>query len=172
MSPRSSPARSRRRVSTENLISELASLDTDAARRKFLARNPSLVRSDIVKKLAPAVVDKIRTDAHAALRLAEAAILIARKLRRKEDIALALRAKANALFASDDNLGAVEHHDQAFKIYESLKIWKEAARTLSNSIQPLILLGEYDRAFAASERARQIFTQLGEERRLASLENN
>ena len=172
MSPRSSPTQPRRRVSTENLISELASLDTDAARRKFLARNRSLVRSDIVKKLAPAVVDKIRTDARAALRLAEAGVLIARKLRRKEDIALALRAKANALFASDDNLGAVEHHDQAFKIYESLKIWKEAARTLSNSIQPLILLGEYDRAFAASERARQIFTQLGEERRLASLDNN
>jgi len=90
----------------------------------------------------------------------------------RREIALALRAKANALFASDDNLGAVEHHDQAFKSTKRLKIWKEAARTLSNSIQPLILLGEYDRAFAASERARQIFTQLGEERRLASLDNN
>src|SRR5713226_5416757 len=172
MSPRSSLTYPRRRISAENLIRELGSLETDAARRKFLAHNRSLVRSHIVKLLAPAVVDQIRTDAHAALRLAEAALLIARKLRRKGDIALALRAKANALFASDDNLGAVEHHDQAFKIYESLKIWKEAARTLSNSIQPLILLGEYDRAFAASERARQIFTELGEERRLASLDNN
>src|SRR5258706_6506225 len=104
MSPRSSVTHPRPRVSTENLISELASLDTDAARRKFLGRNRSPVRSDIVKKLAPAVVDKIRTDARAALRLAETAVLIARKLRRKEDIALALRAKANALFASDDNL--------------------------------------------------------------------
>jgi CHAT domain-containing protein len=36
----------------------------------------------------------------------------------------------------------------------------------------LILLGEYDRAFALSERAREIFVRLGEERRLASLENN
>jgi len=172
MSPRSSLTYPRRRISAENLIRELGSLETDAARRKFLAHNRSLVRSHIVKLLAPAVVDQIRTDAHAALRLAEAALLIARKLRRKGDIALALRAKANALFASDDNLGAVEHHDQAFKIYESLKIWKEAARTLSNSVQPLILLGEYDRAFTASERARHIFTQLGEERRLASLDNN
>src|SRR6266436_2870470 len=172
MSPLGSLTSPRRRISVENLIGELESLETDAARRKFLARNRSLLRSDVVKQLAPAVVDALRTDAHAALRLAEATVLIAHKLRRKEDLALALRAKANALYASRDNLGAVEHHDQAFKIYESLKIWKEAARTLSNSIQPLILLGEYDRAFAASERARQIFTELGEERRLASLDNN
>src|SRR6267378_6912634 len=160
------------KMSEAELVSELGALQDEAARRKFLARNRSLVRSDIVKKLAPAVVDKIRTDARAALCVAETAVLIARRLRRKEEIALALRAKANALFASDDNLGAVEHHDQAFKIYEALKIWREAARTLNNSIQPLILLGEYDRAFAASEQARQIFTQLGEERRLASLDNN
>src|SRR5712672_1180132 len=164
------PARSR--AATEKLIAKLASLASDAARRTFLARNGSVIRPEVVQQLAPVVVDAIRTNAHAALRIAEATVLMARKLRRKEDLALALRAKGNALFACDDNLGAVKHHDQAFKIYQSLENWKEAARTLSNSIQPLILLGKYDRAFAASERARKIFTQLGEERRLASLENN
>ena len=172
MSARSSLTYPRRGTSVENLIGELGSLETDAARRKFLARHPSLLRSDIVKQLAPAVVDKIRTDVRAALRLAEATVLIARKLRGKEGLALALRAKANALFACRENLAAVEHHERAFKIYESLKLSKEAARTLSNSIQPLILLGQYDRAFTASERAREIFTQLGDERRLASLDNN
>jgi len=97
-----------------------------------------------------------------ALFLAEGTLLIARKLRRKEEIALAMRAKANALYASGDNHGAVQHHEDAFKLYEALGIPKEAARTLSNSIQPLILLGEYDRALAASERAREIFTRIGE----------
>src|SRR5437660_7585147 len=160
------------KVSEAELVSELGALQDEAGRRKFLTGHKSLLRSEVVKRLAPLVVEKIRVDAKQALLLSEGTLLIARRLRRQEEIALALRAKANALFASDDNLGAVEHHDQAFKIYEALKIWKEAARTLSNSIQPLILLGEYDRAFAASERARQIFTQLGEERRLASLDNN
>jgi CHAT domain-containing protein len=160
------------KVSEAELASELGALQEETARRKFLARHKSLLHSEVVKRLAPLVVERIRVDAKQALLLAEGTLLIARKLRRQEEIALALRAKANALFASDDNLGAVEHHDQAFKIYEALKIWKEAARTMSNSIQPLILLGEYDRAFAASERAREIFTQLGEERRLASLDNN
>src|SRR6267142_161047 len=161
-----------RKVSEAGLVSELGALQDEPARRKFLARHKSLLRSEVVARLAPLVVEKIRVDAKQALLLSEGTLLIARRLRRKEEIALALRAKANALFASDDNLGAVEHHDQAFKIYEALKIWREAARTLNNSIQPLVLLGEYDRAFAASEQARQIFTQLGEERRLASLDNN
>src|SRR5712675_549411 len=160
------------KVSEAELVSELGALQDEAARRKFLTGHKSLLRSEVVNRLAPLVVEKIRVDAKQALVLSEGTLLIARRLRRKEEIALALRAKANALFASDDNLGAVEHHDQAFKIYEALKIWREAARTLNNSIQPLILLGEYDRAFAASEQARQIFTQLGEERRLASLDNN
>jgi CHAT domain-containing protein/tetratricopeptide (TPR) repeat protein len=163
---------SRREVSEADLAIELGALQSDDARRQFLASNSSLVDSDVVQRLAPLVVERISVDAKQALHLAEGTLIIARRLRREEDLAMALRAKGNALFASDDNLGAVEHHDQAFKVYESLKLWKEAARTLSNSIQPLILLGEYDRAFAASERARQIFTELGEERRLASLDNN
>jgi CHAT domain-containing protein len=160
------------RAATQKLFGELSLLETDAARRKFLAHNRLLIRRDGVEQLAIAVVEAIRTDARAALRLADAGVLIAKKLRRKKELATALRAKGNALFACDDNLGAVKHHDQAFEIYESLKIWKEAARTLSNSIQPLILLGEYDRALKASQRAREIFTKLGEKRRLASLDNN
>src|SRR5467141_3048067 len=160
------------KVSEDELVSELGALPDGAARRKFLTGHKSLLRSEVVNRLAPLVVEKIRVDAKQALLLAEGTLLIARRLSRKEEIAVALRAKANALFASDDNLGAVEHHDQAFKIYEALKIWREAARTLNNSIQPLSLLGEYDRAFTASERARQIFTELGDERRLASLDNN
>jgi len=162
----------RRKASEAELVSELGALESDAARRKFLTRNKKLMRSEVVRRLAPLVVEKIRADAGLALRLAEGTLLIAQRLRRKEDVALALRAKANALYASGDNHGAVEHHAKACELYEALGIWKEAARTLSSSIQPLILLGEYDRAFAASQRAREIFTRLGEGRRLASLENN
>src|SRR6266853_4652403 len=164
--------RPRGNVPESELAVELGKLQDGVLRRQFLARNSSLVRSDVVWRLAPMVVDKIRVDAKEALFLAEGTLLIARKLRRKEEIALAMRAKANALYASGDNHGAVQHHEDAFKLYEALGIPKEAARTLSNSIQPLILLGEYDRALAASERAREIFTRIGETRRLASLDNN
>jgi CHAT domain-containing protein len=160
------------KLSEADLASELGALESDADRRRFLARNKSLLRSEVVKRLAPLVVDKIRADIGLAMRLAEGTLVIARKLRRKEDVALAMWAKANALYASGDNHGAVNLHEQACKLYESMGIAKEAARTLSSSIQPLILMGEYERAFAASERAREIFTRLGEGRRLASLDNN
>src|SRR5229473_216073 len=159
-------------ISREELFLQLAGLGSDAALRKFLLHHKTLLRSAVVKQLADLVVEKIRVDTKHALALSDAALMIARKLRRKEDLALGLRARANALYACGDNRAAVEHHQKAIELYQSLKIWKEAGRTLSSSIQPLILLGEYDRAFQASERAREIFTQLGEPRRIASLENN
>jgi CHAT domain-containing protein len=160
------------KISRKELFSQLGQLDKEPLRRKFLSRHKALFRSEVLKQLSDLVVEKIRVDTKEALHLAEAALLIARKLRRKEDLALGLRAKANALYASGNNRSAVEHHEQAIDLYESLDNGKEAARTLSSSIQPLILLGEYDRAFRASELALEIFTRLGETRRIASLENN
>src|SRR6266403_579714 len=165
------PAASKK-ISREELFLQLAGLASHVALRQFLLRHKTLLRSEVVKQLADLVVEKIRVDTKQALSLADAALMIARKLRRKEDLALGLRARANALYACGDNRAAVEHHQKAIELYQSLKIWKEAARTLSSSIQPLILLGEYDRAFQYSERAREIFTQLGEPRRIARLENN
>jgi CHAT domain-containing protein/Tfp pilus assembly protein PilF len=164
--------RARGKPSEPELAAQLGALQDGPARRKFLTAHPFLVRSEVVERLAPLVVEKIRLDTKEALLIAEGTLLIARRGRRKQNIALALRAKANALYASGDNHGAVQHHEDACKLYEELKIPKEAARTLSSSIQPLILLGEYDRAFVASQRARDIFTALGEGRRLASLDNN
>src|SRR5258705_7534618 len=164
--------RPRGNVPESELAVELGKLQDGVLRRQFLARNSSLVRSDVVRRLAPMVVDKIRVDAKEALFLAEGTLLIARKLRRKEEIALAMRAKANALYASGDNHGAVQHHEDALRLYEALGSPKEAAGRLSNSIQPLVLLGEYDGALAGSERAREIFTRIGETGRLASLDNN
>src|SRR4029077_6869881 len=79
---------------------------------------------------------------------------------------------ANALYSSGDNRAAVEYNHQSFKLYESLGNGMEAGRTLSSSIQPMILLGEYDQAFQAAERAREIFERLNDPWRLARLEIN
>src|SRR5713101_6286168 len=156
----------------ELLFSQLAQLESEAARRKFLTRHPALVHAEIVDRLARLVVERVRVDTREAVHLAEAAVLIGKRLRRKESLALGLRAKANALYASGDNAAAVEHHEKAVELYDALKIEKEAARTLSSSIQPLILLGEYDKAFKAAARAREIFTRLDDPWRLARLEIN
>lgn len=161
-----------KKITREELLSQLARIEKDADRRNFLTRHKTLIRSEVVKLLADLVLEKIRVDTKEALHLAEAAVLIGRKLRRKEDIALGTRAKANALYACGDNRAAVEHHEQAIEMYKALGNLKETARTLSSSIQPLILLGEYDRAFNSSEKAREIFIRIGETRRIANLDNN
>ena len=162
----------RRKNLTPELTAQLAQLPAEAARRKFLARHRGLVHKTTVEQLAELVVERVRVSTQEALHLAEAAILIAGRLKRKDALALSLRAKANALYSSGDNRAAVELHQQAYRLYEALADWKEAARTLSTSIQPLILLGEYDQAFQAAERAREIFTRLDDQRRLARLEIN
>ena len=162
----------RSRGLSEKLISELASLDSDLARKKFTTRYPALVRAEVIERLAKLVVERVRVNTREALHLAEAAVLIGKKLRRKESLALGLRAKANALYACGDNAAAVEHHEKAVELYDLLKIEKELARTLSSSMQPLILLGDYDKALKAADRATEIFTRLNEPWRLARLEIN
>ena len=162
-----------RNKSSDTLIAELSQLTNERARRSFLAQHSkALIRLEVVEQIAKVVVQKVRVSTQEALHLAEAAFLIAKRLRRKEALALSLRAKANALYSSGDNRAAVEHHQQAFRHYESLGSWNEAARTLSSSIQPMILLGEYDKAFQAAERAREIFEHLHDSWRLARLEIN
>ena len=156
----------------EKYFPELAKLENHASRETFFKRHRTLVKADVVKRLAEIVVRKVRVNTEESLRLADAAIEIAQLLKNDHCHAFALRAKANALYASGENRLAAEHHAQAFKIFEKEKDSNEAARTLSASIQPLILLGEYDQAFAASENARKLFTGLDLPWRLARLEIN
>src|SRR2546429_9560 len=158
--------------STDSLIAELGQLSSESARRKFLVQHKTLLRQDIVERLAQLVWEKVRISRQEAFHLAEAAVLIAKRLRRKEALALGLRAMANALYSSGDNRAAIEHHQQAIRLYESLGNWNEAARTLSGSNQPMILVGEDDQAFQAAERAKEIFTRLNDSWRLARLEIN
>ena len=161
-----------KKPSSDTLISDLGQLASEPARRKFLSQHKALLHEDTVEQLAKLVVQKVRVSTQEALHLAEAAVLIAKRLRRKESLALSLRAMANALYSSGDYRAATRHHHQAFQLYEALGIWNEAARTLSSSIQPMILVGEYDRAFEAAKRAREIFARLEDPWRLARLEIN
>src|SRR5881394_1363923 len=154
------------------IIEELARTQNEAEREQLVSSNPTLLSAEVVTDLLAKVVERVRVDIPQARSLAESALLIAKKLGGKEEIATGLRARANALYASGEHKEAVAHHDQALELYLQAGNQMEAARTLSTSIQPLILMGEYDRAYEASERARQIFTQLGDPWRIARLEIN
>src|SRR5690242_16036914 len=155
-----------------SLLTELMRLESDSARGAFLALHPNLITEEVVQELAASVITRMRVDPREALRLAEVVVLIARQVSRTESEALALRTKGNALYACGENRAAVQYHEQACEMYTSAGDLKEAARTLSHSTHPLILCGEYDRAFAAAQKARALFSELGDHKRLADLENN
>ena len=162
----------RRPPNEQTLIEKLLALDSDTRRAAFLSRHRSLLRSDLVTRLTDQVREQVRVDVQQALRLADAALGIARPLDDKGSLARALRAKANALYARGEHAAAVDLHEQAAALFDAVGETHEMARTLSGSIQPLLLLGEYNRAFAAAERARTIFAAEGNTWRLARLEIN
>ena len=156
----------------ERLYTELAALQDDRGRRRFLARHPGIVSAETVERLSEVVQLKVRVDVNEAMALAEAAELIARKLRSPEALARGLRAKGNALHFNNQYAEAVQHHEKAARLFAKAGKPSEVGRTLSTSIQSLILLGEYPRAQAAAERARKIFSGAGDDLRLARLELN
>ncbi|HLW86557.1 MAG TPA: CHAT domain-containing tetratricopeptide repeat protein [Candidatus Sulfotelmatobacter sp.] len=160
------------KTNAEQLLEELAGLADDARRQKFLAKHRALLRPEIVSDLADKVREQVRVDVPRALRLADAAVAIAQKLKNKESKATALRAKANVLYVKDEHAAAADHHEQAAALFEAAGQPNQVARTLSSSMQPLLLMGEYNRAFAAAERARKIFTAEGDSWRLARLDIN
>ncbi len=157
---------------SKRMLDGLAKLKDDAARTRFLARHPNLQRDSVVSHLNGLIRSQLRADAPQALALAEAAVALAGKLRNREALALSLRSKANALYMLGNNRQALEFHDRSLCIFRELGNALEEARTLIPSIQPLILLGEYDRAFTAAADAKTILERLGDEQRLGHLEIN
>src|SRR5262245_13223146 len=154
-------------MSDERIVERLADLPDDASRTEFLIRHPRLLSPSFVEQLVETVRVLVKVDLKKASALADAAVAIADKVGDKESRAFALRGKANTLWSLGQNKQASELHTQAIQLFEEVENPVEAGRTLSISIQPLILLGEYDRAHVAAERARKIFTAAQETTRLA-----
>ena len=149
----------------------LFSLEDDAARIAYL-RKKKLLRADCLSDLNAATLNEMRADAKRALTLADLGLSLAQRLRRPQLLATALRVKANVLTAAGQYAEAVELYDAALKHFSKRKDNEGIARTLAAAIQPRIMLGTYDQAFQAAERARTLFAKSGDARRLARLENN
>jgi CHAT domain-containing protein len=147
-------------------------LESADRRRAYLEEHPELVNSEVVERLAEEVRRLLRVDLDEALRKAETALAIAEQLGASESLARALRAKANALWFKGQCKPSVELLERAAGLFGEIGRADEVGRTLSTSIQPLILLGEFEQAHRNAERAREIFTQLNDGLRLARLDIN
>ena len=149
-----------------------ACISTAAGRARFLGSYPCWITAASLSQLTSQVPQLVRSNRDQAMAVAELAMTIAQQLREPEALAQATRAKANALHAFGRNAEAVVHHRRAAKIFRSTGNAEQLARTLSSSIQPLILQGRYKAASAAADEARVIFTAQGDQWRLARVELN
>lgn len=147
-------ASSNRAPVSKSLLSSLAKLKDDASRTRFLAHHPNLRRDKVVGYLNDLIRSQLRADAPQALSLAEVAVAIAIRLNKPEVLARSLRSKANSLYMLGRNQQALDFHRRALRIFRELGNAQEQARTLIPSIQPFILLGEYDRASEAAAEAK------------------
>lgn len=153
-------------------FAELANLTNDESRSLFLKGRQDLLRSEVVTAIAEAVRKHVRVDMQEALRLAEGGMAIASRIGDDDAQALACRAKANALYMLGQNRAAVELHDLAITLFKQSGNSVELGRSFSASLQPLSLLGLYDRAYEHASRAREIFASQNDSLRLARLEIN
>ena len=112
----------------------------------------------------------LRVDFHRALTTAQEAAAIATEIGDVRLHALGMRAMGNALSVGGNNQLSIEHHAQAIAAFEQLQDHAELARTLSASLQPLLLIGRYDEALACAERARALFEAQNDAVRIARLD--
>lgn len=138
----------------------------------FLELHADLVQLSTLHALAAAIHVAFRADIPRALRLAEVSLRIARRLQNNRECGLALRAKANALSLTGKSKEALTLFEEAAAIFSAENELEETGRTLSTSIRSYLLLGDYDGAFEAASRARDIFDKLGEPARIARLDIN
>ena len=153
------------------VLTALSSLADDKKRLAFLQKH-NLLRTAVIDELNAATQKEFRVNTDTALALADAAIVIARQLRRTNLLAQSLRVRANVLAAGGQYQQAAELYDDALRLFTKNKDQEGIARTLTAAIQPHIMLGTYDLAFQFAGRAQKIFQKLGDLRRLARLENN
>lgn len=157
---------------SDDLISRIAKLSDEAARKKFISSHRQLSNPDAVRELSDIVRRHTRINTADALSLAEFAVSLAGELQDQPSLAHALLAKGGALYAVGDHRASLEHNAQAIEIFRARGMTTDLARTLNASIQPHILIGQYDQAMAAAKEARAIFSAEGNQWRLARVEQN
>jgi CHAT domain-containing protein len=153
-------------------VAEFASLDSSAARRRWLQANRWLHTREGVNRLYEEVLAQAGVDLTRADRLTRAIAWIAARLQDDFCRAQGLRATAHVLYARAKYDRALAAYRQAAALFRRVGAPVEVGRTLSSALQTLIYLGRYSKALAWARQARDIFAANGDALRLARLDSN
>ena len=144
----------------------------ESSRRDFLHQNSQLLHQSVVVYLASQVSKTAREDVDRALRLAGLASWLAEILDDDYCRARSARAMGHPLQLKGKFRESLTEYQKALDLFTKLKLDSEVGITLSGSLQPLILLGNYEESRLREEKARKIFKAQGDELRLARLDAN
>ena len=158
--------------SSKSLLQRLKQISDPSRREEFLATHKTELGLQLVIDIANEARELLRVDARKSLALSELAIDISGVIGAQVAMAHGTRIRANALHALGHYSSAVELHHEAVRLFAAEGQHEEVGRTLSACILSLNLCGQYEAAFSAADRARKIFTESGDELRLARLEIN
>jgi tetratricopeptide (TPR) repeat protein len=144
----------------------------ESSRRNFLQQNPQFQHQNVVLYLASQVPKMARNDVDRALQLASLASWFAEILNDDYCRARSARAMGHPLQLQGKHRESLVEYQKAIDLFMKLKLESEVGITLSSSLQPLILLGDYEESRLREEKARKIFKAQGDELRLARLDAN
>ena len=153
-------------------VERLLVVPEESSRRVFLEQNPQLQLEDMVLYLATQVPKIARDDTNRALQMAGLASWLAEILNDDYCCARSARAMGHVLQLKGKLRESLLEYQKALDLFTKLKLEPEIGITLSGSLQPLILLGDYREAQCREEKARKIFKAQGDELRLARLDSN
>lgn len=153
-------------------IERLLAASDERSRRLLVQRNPEYLTRDLVVHLASEIPKLARNDAARAVRCSDLAAWLSEILDDDYCRARSVRAVGHSLQLQGKLRESLASYRKALDLFTKLKLDSEVAITLSGSLQPLILLGEYKEAKAREEKARKIFKAQGDELRLARLDTN
>jgi tetratricopeptide (TPR) repeat protein len=153
-------------------VEQLLAMPEESSRRDFLQQNSQLQHQRVVLYLASQVSKTAREDVDRALRLAGLASWLAEILDDDYCRARSARAMGHPLQLKGKFRESLTEYQKALDLFTKLKLESEVGITLSGSLQPLILLGNYEESRLREEKARKIFKAQGDELRLARLDAN
>ena len=153
-------------------VERLLTIHEESSRHLFLQQNPQLRDHNVVLYLTSEVPKIVRGDADRALELAGLATWLSEILDDDYCRARSARAAGHPLQLKGRLRESLDEYQKALELFTKLKLEVEVGMTLSSSLQPLILLGDYQEARLREERARKIFKAQADERRLARLDCN
>lgn len=167
-----SPLTETQEALVSDAVERLLSIREESARRLFLQQNPQFQDRRVVLHIAGQVPKIGRNDVDRALRLANLASWLAEILDDDYCRARSARATGHPLQLKGKLRESLAEYQKALDLFTKLKLESESAITLSGSLQPLILLGNYEESRLREEKARKIFKAHGDELRLGRLDAN